>query len=520
MTNQPAEQDREPQPYLVPEWDEFFGTEHITADLKYHSVRGGIATMATQFVKLCLQIGSVAVLARLLEIEDFGLVAMITAIIAFATIFKDIGLSTATIQTHDINHHQVSTLFWINAAIGFVIMLLIAACAPAIALFYGEPRLTTVTLVLATVFFIGGLGVQQQALLRRQMRFGILGVIEISSLTIGIGIAIISGLYGARYWALVLMQVATAISNTIGTWLVCKWRPGFLIKLSTIRSLLTFGGHLTGFNIVNYLARNMDKILIGRYWNSLVLGLYDRAYQIVLLPMASIRTPLLNVAIPALSRLQDDPGRYRNYYTRLISLLSMISMPLMVFCFFCSRSIILLIFGEKWIEANSIFKMLALVGFIEPVAGTRGSVLISLGQSARCLRWGILNSIAMITAFIIGIRWGALGVATCYAMAIYSILLPSLWYCFRFSPLNVGHFLSAVWRPVIASFVMGLAIFSSLSFVTGQAPIIKIIICSIIGFIVYMLMWLVLPDGLAWIREMYRCFLLAFGKQNKAVTKT
>lgn len=121
-----------------------FDTEYLKTDLKGRSVRGGAVALSARVVKLALQIGSTMVLARLLTPADFGLIAMVAAVTNFALMFKDVGLSMATVQMSDINHKQISTLFWINTGVGLLITALFVASAPAVAWFYGEPKLTAI----------------------------------------------------------------------------------------------------------------------------------------------------------------------------------------------------------------------------------------------------------------------------------------------------------------------------------------------------------------------------------------
>lgn len=499
----------------APEQGRFFETDHLFVHLKRRSVQGCVYTVAAQSVKSCLQIGATVILARLLAPQDFGLIAMVAAVTGFVLLFKDMGLSLATVQKSEISHAQISTLFWINVGFSVVLMLVTALLGPVLAWFYSEPRLTLITIGLASAFIFGGATVQHQALLRRQMRFGTLAVIGVLSALLGVVAAVVSAWFGVRYWALVIMQLTTAVCTTIGVWLACSWRPGLPGGLAHVKSMLTMGGHVTGFNIVNYLARNLDKILVGRCCGSFLLGLYDRAYQVVLFPIVSVRTPLLNVAVPALSRLKDDPDRYRNYYRKLILLMSMVSMPVMVFCLFCSESVIVLLLGNKWIGVNNIFKVLAIVGFIEPVAGTRGSVLVSLGQSGRCLLWGLLNSVVLCAAFAIGVSWGILGVAIGYAIAVYCLLVPSLGYCFRLTPLSISVFFSAIWRSITASLAMGLVLFFCLWLTIEQGHVVKIVVSLVAGTISYFLTWVLLPDGAKWLSELYGCFSLLFGEQDR-----
>jgi O-antigen/teichoic acid export membrane protein len=224
-----------------------------------------------------------AVLARLLTLQDFGLISMVTAFTGLASLFRDMGLSMATVQRPHIDHAQVSTLFWVNVAISVVITSITAMLGPLIAWFYGEPRLKWITIVSAVAFIFGGLTVQHQALLRRQMRFTALAIIDVGSMLAGIIVAITSSLYGAGYWALVLNQLVVGITTAMGVWLLCDWRPGLPVGHSGVRSMLAFGGNLTGANVLNYFVRNFDNILIGWYWGAQQLGLYTRAYQLLVI---------------------------------------------------------------------------------------------------------------------------------------------------------------------------------------------------------------------------------------------
>jgi len=499
----------------TPPQDEYFDTSHLKADLKGRSVRGGAVTMAAQGAKFFLQIGSTVVLARLLTPQDFGLIAMVTAVTGFVVMFKDMGLSMATIQRAEINHGQISTLFWINVLLSLGIMLVTAALAPAIAWFYDEQRLTWITLALAGAFIFGGLTIQHQALLKRQMRFVTLALIQIISISAGILAAIIAAWQGMGYWALVIQQLAIAIANLIAVWVACGWRPDLPTRRSGIRGMLAFGSHITGFNVINYFARNSDNILIGRFCGSGTLGLYSKAYNLLLLPISQIRGPLNAVALPALSRIQDDPNRYKSYYTKLLLLISFISMPLTVFMSVCSKSFIPLLLGDQWLGASSIFQVLAIAAFIQPAASTRGLVLVTMGQSGRYLKFGLINGVLIVASFAIGIRWGAIGVALAYTIANFLILIPSLWYCFRLTPISVATFFKAIVRPVIASLTMAMVVQLGHRFVFGQPDIIIISISLIIGLLTYLLTWTLLPGGLQLLHDFCFYISLVFQKQTQ-----
>ena len=499
---------------------EFFSTEHVKADLKSRSVRGGAVTVAAQGVRFFLQMGSTVILARLLTPEDYGLIAMVTAITGFVMMFKDLGLSMATVQKAEINHDQVSTLFWVNVIVSLGLVLVTTALAPAIAWLYGEPRLSWITLAVAVGFIFSGLTVQHQALLRRQMRFGSLAVIEVVSLLASIITAIIAAWYGARYWALVIMYLTEAISFCVAVWVFCGWRPGLPVRHSGVREMLTFGGNVTGFNVVNYFFRNLDNILVGKFCGPLALGLYSKAYRIMMMPIQQLRTPLNAVALPALCSLQKEQSRFAQYYTKLVSFMAFASMPLIAFLVVCSESIIRLLLGNQWSDATVIFQVLALAAFIQPVAGTRGVVLLSLGQSGRYLKWGVCKSVITAVSFIIGVQWGVIGIAWSFTISNYVLFLPSLWYCLRLTPVSPRAFLKAISRSVIASFCMAAVVYLGSQLLASQPDIIKVLLCLAIGLISYLLAWLVIPGGINGLSEIYSLLLLIVRRPGTSQART
>ncbi|MFH1754544.1 MAG: oligosaccharide flippase family protein, partial [Candidatus Latescibacterota bacterium] len=234
--------------------EQYITVDHLGTDLRRRSVRGGAVTIGNQAAKLLLTMGSTAIIARILTPDDFGVIAMVLAIIGFIAIFKDLGLAMATVQRNDISHRQVSTLFWINVGVSLLIALIMASMGPVLGWFYNEPRVVKVSLVLAGTIVFSGLTVQHQALLRRQMRFGAVAVVDISAVFIGFLTGVLCALAGMGYWSLVAIPMVRETVAMLGMWICCGWRPGKPVRSSGVRALVSFGAHLTGFNIVNYFA--------------------------------------------------------------------------------------------------------------------------------------------------------------------------------------------------------------------------------------------------------------------------
>lgn len=439
------------------ERNNFFDTEHIEVDLKGRSVRGGAVTMIGQGARLFLQIGSMVVLARLLTPQDFGLIAMVTVVTSFVALFKDMGLSMATIQKAEINHGQISTLFWINVTISFGLMFLTAAIAPAIAWFYHEPRLTWITLALAGAFIFGGLSIQHQALLRRQMHFGRLAMIEIVSMLVGIILAITAACYGAGYWALVLMQVGTAVSIAIGVWVACDWRPGLPVRGSAVRPMLRFGGYLFGHDFLNHSFRNLDKILIGRVSGSITLGLYSKAYTLILLPISQLCAPVAAVAIPTLSRLQKGSAEYKQLYLRAVYFISFLTMPIYMFLFIYTEEIIRLVLGDQWLGATHFFRILCIGAIYQPIASTTGWLFISSGRTNKMFRWRVSTIWLSVSLYIVGM-WlmGAEGVAYGNTISVLVLIIPCVWYAQRGTNIGTLNVFKVTLRPLFSGILAGI----------------------------------------------------------------
>jgi PST family polysaccharide transporter len=468
----------------------------LSDDLRGRSVRGGAVTITNQGFKFVIALGATAVLARLLTPEDFGLIGMAMAVIGFIAVFKDLGLSMATIQRADVSHAQVSTLFWINVGVSFVMMLFVASLAPLLAWYYKEPRVEQITLILAGTIIFSGLIVQHQALLRRQMRFGALAMAEIAGIVLAFASGIVAALAGMGYWSLVIIPVVREVVMMLGVWTFCRWRPGRPARHSGVRAMVSFGAHLTGFNLVNYFARNLDKILIGRFSGAAALGFYEKAYQMLLLPIQQINNPITGVAVPTLSRLQKETARYQAYYRRGVFLTVSIGMPLVVFLFVAADKAVLTLLGDQWVESIAIFRALGPAAFVGTFNMATGWVYLSLGETKRQFIWGIFGSAAIVLAYLIGIRWGPIGIALAYSASLVILFPLALVYCFRVAPLGFSDFLSAVRRPATAAILAGAGLFGlntlfEPSFVVAAQLLLDFFLYAVL----YVAIWVGLPNG-------------------------
>jgi len=473
-----------------------FDSSDLTQNLAQKSVRGGVTTMTSQAIKFVLSTAGTVVLARLLTPADYGLVGMVTVVVNFAAMFKDAGLSVATVQKDQITREQISTLFWINVLISGVLGLCVLAGAPLIAWFYGKPELTAVTVALSFSFIISGLTIQHQALLQRHMRFGSLASMQIVTQVFYLVVTISLALMGWRYWALVVGGIATTLAGTLLTYIYCPWIPQRWRRGTGARDMLTFGGHLTGFSFVNYFARNADGILIGKLIGAQALGIYGKAYQLLMLPISMVSGPLSGVAVPAMSRLSGDRDRLHRYYLRVLRMLSLIAGPIAGISYVASNEIVSVLLGPRWSPVGDVFRYLAISGLLQPLYNTQSWLHLAVGRSDRVFTWGLIGTPIIVTSFLVGLIWGINGVAFCYSVAIVITTAGSLAYAGQSAGLSVRRMLLAVYKPVLSCIVAAGMTIALAELLPASSPIVALVGKSAVFFVLYIFALFVFFHGL------------------------
>jgi O-antigen/teichoic acid export membrane protein len=425
-----------------------FSTDHLHSDLKGRSLRGGLLTLTSQGLQFVMQSVATVVLARLLTPADFGLVAMVTAITSVGQGFADLGLSEATIQHPEINHDQVSTLFWINVAIGLVLTSITAALAPVLAWFYHEPRLKDVTLLLSLTFLIGGLRVQHDALLKRQMRFSSLAIRDVTAYFLAVPVAITLAWRGAGYWALIALPLTLNLTQMSLSWLMARWIPGSPRRDTKVWSLIAFGGNVAASYVTFNLNRSADSVLIGWYWGAGPLGLYSRAYNLLMLPVRQLGAPARSVAVPAFSRVQGDPERLARYYLHTANLIMWIIAPIFGFLFVAAAPVIVLTLGQRWLEAAPVFQILAIFALGQLLLESTLWLFVSRGQSRRLLKLLFLISPITICSYAIGLPFGIKGVALSGSLVLLAAFPWILKFSFQGTNLTLRRLGKAIMCPV------------------------------------------------------------------------
>lgn len=422
-------------------------------DLKQKALRGGAARICAQVSNLVIRMGSIMIMARLLGPKEFGLVGMVTAVTGVFSVFRDFGLSAASVQRATISKEQSSTLFWINLFIGVVLGIVMVGLAPVVVRFYHEERLFAITLVMASAFVANAAGVQHAALLERQLRFTTLAVIDISSLVLSTLVGIGMAWRGFGYWSLVASMTIIPYAYTVGLWIATKWVPGRPQRQMGIRSMLHFGGALTLNGLIIYFSNNLDKILLGRFWGVDALGIYGRAYQLINIPTDNLNSAAGGVAFAALSRIQDDPDRLRKYFLKGYSLVLSLSIPITFVCAIFANEIIRVFLGAKWGGAAEVFRLLAPTALGFAILMPLGWLITALGMVGRGLKMSLVFGPLMVLAYTVGLPHGPKGVALAFStMRILSVLPLAIWVTHG-TIVSLRDILTSVSKPFISGVV-------------------------------------------------------------------
>jgi PST family polysaccharide transporter len=428
-----------------------------SSDLKRKSVRGGAITVVGQGFSMALQIGTTVVLARLLSPTDYGLQSMVITLTSFFSLFKDAGLSVATVQRENLTRDQISTLFWINIALGALLTVIVAAGGPFLAAFYKEPRLVWLTMASASMFFFNSLSVQHRALLDRAMRFGTSVKIDMLCGSVAAVIAISMAAKGFGYWALICQTISLPIVGTAAVWIAMPWMPGRPRWTPELRSMARFGGTVTLNSVVVYIAYNTEKVLLGRYWGAAPLGIYGRAYQLATLPIQQLIASVHNVAFSVLSRMQNEAQRLERAYLKSLSVVVALTIPVVMSSALFANEVILIVLGPKWLAAAPVLRLLSPTVLVFALINPFSWFMRATGRVGRSLKIAFLICPAVILGILAGLRYGPPGVALGYSAAMVLLLVPIVGWCIYGTGITVAAYWESIKQPLISGIVAGIA---------------------------------------------------------------
>lgn len=467
-------------------------------------------TSASAVFRAALQIVQVAVLARLLSPEDYGLMAMVGVVLGFAGVFADLGLSSAFVQRKQVTEEERSSLFWLNVVVGAAFTFLVGVSSPVIAILYGDNRLTPLVALSALSFLVVSLGQQVRVAAEKELHFRSVVVLETGATFVGFLTALVSAACGLGVYSLVLGGLATSSLASAFAWLFLAsgWRPQLRLQLKDVQPYLAFGVAVVGSNIVGQIHQTLDLLLGGRLLGAAQLGLYSLPRNLVLQIQFLINPVITRVGFPLIARVQNDADRVRSIYLKTLNMTASVNAFLYVYMAFFAPEIVRILLGGKWAGAVSLLRLLAVWGVARSVINPVGSLLLGMGRASLAFGWNAALLVVVPPVLWVGAAHGSIGLARALVGLSFFLLVPS-WY-FLVRPLcgaTLAEYSLQVVRPMA---IAVLSVFSAYSLVCHiNASMLRLTIGLSLSVMCYFAMGCLLNKE--WIRAMCGLFARSRG---------
>lgn len=412
--------------------------------LRRRATSGARWTGTATGVRILLQFVQLAVLARLLRVEDFGLMAMVNVVLAFALTFADSGVSNAIIHYRDAKRTELSSLYWLNVISGLAVFVAMWFLAPPVAKIYRQPELVALLRVGSVVFVIGPLGQQFQVLFERDLRFKRLAGIETLAVVISSAVGIVMAFMGHGVWSLVWATIVSSAVKAIALGVLgwSSWRPMWYFVPAECRRFLRFGVYQMGERTLNLLGQQLDKIVIGILMGPVPLGYYDMASRLISRPYQIVNPVFTRVAFPVFSAVQKDRDRLRKGYLELMEVLNALTIPLYVGMLALAAPFVLVQLGEKFAPSIELLQILSIVGLAFALSSPAGSLILACGRADIGFYLNILRTGLILVAIWIGSRWELTGIAWSMVIVVAGIMFPvHAWIRWKLVGMRLGEFL-------------------------------------------------------------------------------
>lgn len=430
--------------------------------LKEKAVAGATWTSASSAVAIGSQFLQLAVMARILQPKDFGLIAMIMVVIGFARAYADMGISNAIIHKQDATREQLSSLYWLNIVAGVLVFAVIILTKPLIIAFYNEPKLDDLITWSALIFLIVPFGQQFQVLLKKELRFNKLAKIEIVSVVAGTAVAIVSAILGQGVFSFIWGQLANSslkVLMLLGVGMK-EWKPRFYIKIGELKDYLGFGAYQMGERSFNYLAANIDYVIIGRFLGPEALGAYTIAYQLAVLPTVRINPILTQVAFPVFAKKQTDNDALQRGYLELSKMLAFVSFPVLVGLAIVAPVAVPLFLGSGWETAIPLIQILVIVGILKSLGNPIGSILLAKGRADIGFKWNLFTAAVNSAVLYWAVSYGVHAVAWAFCILSVGYFVLMRFILQSLIGLKWQDYLNVLARPAISTLLMGIGIYA------------------------------------------------------------
>lgn len=378
-----------------------------------------------------LQFVQVAVLARMLTPTDFGLMAMVLSVMAFIQVFTDLGVSNAIIHNQNITQNQLSSLYWLNVAVGMGLTLVLMASGYGIStLLFNQPDLQPVLLAISGSILLTAAGQQLRVMAEKSLRFAILAKIEVTAALAGFAMAVGWAWHTPSVYALVAGTLLNGLMQTLLLWTFAAdgWRPAYRLRLGEIRQYLKFGGYMMANNFINSFNSQVDILIAGKLFPAAILGAYSVPRSLSLSVAGAINPVITRVGLPVMAKAQGNKSFLKSIYLKTMRMAASVNFPIYIALAVFSDEAVLMIFGPKWIGSAPLLIYLAIWGMFRSCANPVGSLLLAVGKADLSFKWNLaLLFIVSPVLWWSASHWGIAGLAMAQAGLVATLMIP-VWY--------------------------------------------------------------------------------------------
>jgi O-antigen/teichoic acid export membrane protein len=387
-------------------------------------------------------------LARLLSPRDFGLMAMLAALYQLTSPLATLGLGEALVQRQDLTEAHRSSAFWVLVLGGSLLTGVFMTCAPAIAALYGTSELVPLAMLVSGIFVLDAIGSVPRAIVARRLDFRAIARLQCGVAVIAGASAVTLAWHGFGPVSLVADLLITSAFEGVLLFRASAWRPRLAFRMTALRDVLGFGAYNLAARMTSLSAGPMDQLVIGKFLGSTTLGLYARAYNIMRVPLLNVSRSIVRAMFPSLALIQDDVARVRETYVRTTAMVALATVPMCLGFFAAAEPLVVGVFGPQWRETVPILRVLSLAGLVQCITALPNIVFLSQGRPDLQFRLTGLERISTLTAIVIGLHWGVLGVATAYLSSTCLTAVPTLYVAAKVVHLRLGT-LFATLSPVL-----------------------------------------------------------------------
>lgn len=427
-------------------------------NFRERTLTGSFWSVASQMGRQVILLVSNILLARMLTPKDFGLVATVLIFVNFAIVLAEQGFGAALVQRRSVDEDHLSSIHWVNVGMGAAFTALFLLGAPLIGRIFGEEALVPLTRAIAWIFLINSLGMVHTTLLTRDLSFKDLAKVEIAAAWFGGATSILLAWRGWGPMSIAAQSVVAALVGVIALRFVCAWRPVLRFRPAAVRELAEFSVNSFIGNVTSYWVRNVDNVLIGFCLGQGPLGVYTRAYSVMLFPLSRVSRMLSRVMFPSLALIQDDLPRIRSLFLRMTRVIALVTFPVMLGVAASAANFTAVVFGPQWGEMVPVLRVLALVGMLQSVTILTGNLYWSQNRTGLRLRVLLPTQALQVLGIALGLKWGIYGVSLGYAIASFATAPIDCYYAGMLVGMRVSDFVSNLRGVFLCAAAMALVV--------------------------------------------------------------